>query len=1690
MRLSRRSFSLVAIILLSAAVPALGAKTAFRYDIAQRVIKACVLYVEQPGGGWANAHPGVIEGLRRTDLCPDDWAFENPLADAASVSGSATYVVKGSPLYWRVDLTDDTAGQLVGLDLIYVCAPVVDIPSLIQQKGLIQAVDNGALLWIDNNVDRASDTPTTVGALPWPFTFALTSETLAQQAPNIRIALDATHGILNKPYALGSGVRTLGDWPGWGREGQIDEATFDYITGFDPAMFRTVVQFAKMSGATYTAREPNVIAASYGSGSIVVTAGEVGADLSEWINDRLPGPNAQQKADVQFALNMIEWADRWEQVRGRPSASASSVARAPMPLELDWQYPGPGIDPTVNNIGPVVGTPVHSRGMVFAVAPTSADLSVPQLLCFDGDPKRDLDFDRESDDGLLRCDTCAQVADPRSYSPGDACPDCGGALVRDFVDYAWGRPHDLIWAADLLGTPRASSPTVATINMRNEADTFDVPVQVVLVSTVDPVSTGGGVPCQGQITCYNATIDPNVLNELAPVLRETGGILWSYNTTGFASGTADVVALSSPTVHNGWVYVLATEYDPALPDLDGKTTERVYGRAHCIDLATGGGYATWQYPTPVADIDDDGGFAGGPEPQRALPPFHDPSWAALDPATRPDLPPEPGALPVVTQAVDTVEGRAVDALLTFGTMTSHDTAAGVIHTYGAAGSSEIALVPTPQEVATGLVALNNAYHVITVNRANTAAAPNTNMTANGTLVPGVWLGTRLIVYNPATVREVIAELSAAPGEDPIALQQRAAVLVDYTATSGAVADEPHSLPGPMRWRHEFESDERQTASASVAGDQMIVSAGSPVYYQGNAGHGRTVAALDVNHGQELWSYDPLAGNPVAVTGAPYLDGVTAPAFDGDTAVVGATLVDVTDAAATSMLTSSVIGLKSGVDCTVYLRSGLGGTVIGTDQGDLQVSLYALGGDVIDPECYRVDRYGRTITFPASTATKVTAGNGTIDLGAIYGRAIEVEWTDVNGIPWAGPGGLAPAELHVVPDIERFRHVPGYVRLRHYPVDMDVAPPDIRLLDGTPVVGWTVVNHWDPADLTSPSLDGWIAMPAAYAGETVEVSYSGFMQVDGLFHTIPNAPLNLPAERHQVPGEFGPSVSAPVMAGPAIHMGTQGFTANPDNTYDNPIGPGGIAETMLSLTWDRATGSVSSALSQAAYPNVGYGLVIPAVTASPSVVGERVFVGTQLMSAPETQAGDGFVSGMKPRRLLVCDSTRLVMTTGTEPAWTCTGTAGPQRLQSFVGEDLRRPFSRPAKATKLGSGNLLVVDTGNNRVVEIDEAGRLVWPKDQMGFEYYTSSANNNLQLSRPADANRYMSQETDAVSGVTYNVWHTIIADTGNARVIDVQTMLVDPTNGFQRDGRQRHVVVALTPSALRLTGGEQALRVRYTSCQPIFDPMNGDLDGYLCAGANLDQVVVVEAGSRVVNPAANAIPPSGVGTWARWAWLYDEDPSAAPHTSADPLLFRNIKHVNFVRYEDTGYVTVTCSLYAGRASRTGAHPLAAMGAGVFEFRINLGGASGTWGLIPALDSGGSASSEEPYWHFVAGTPGTVEPDGYNYAGGVMRSMTTIVTDAGNYRKRWFPVCGKRLMSGRHLVVNSLSNIENVTHENLGGASLSGVLGSHVFEVETATGGDDNPYNDAYAIPGDRSIPEPGQTWSDPITQPTYAEML
>jgi len=1048
----------------------------------------------------------------------------------------------------------------------------------------------------------------------------------------------------------------------------------------------------------------------------------------------------------------------------------------------------------------------------------------------------------------------------------------------------------------------------------------------------------------------------------------------------------------------------------------------------------------------------------------------------------------------VHAAGGTVDGGFADALVTFGTPVTniYNPGPGRVTFDAGAGGCQFCVVPAPLVRNTGAVLLNENYYLSTVNYDMlNDAADNTVLAINGTtVVPDSFFDIRHRRYAPGAVREAIVAAVAA-GADPIELQTGVDVLVDYhLAPAGTVTDEPHKLMGPVRWRRPLPVGDSIQQPASMGTDEVIVSGGAPIVYTPPAPAGSGgFTRMDASTGAVQWSYDPRIHNvgPVAQTAS-----VTGAAFDGETAVVGATGVDYPGLRAHS----AVIGLSRQMEPTVRLGyETLANSYHVSPNDATPVEVYLAGpGTQISPMSFRVDQWTRHLVFPAETAGNVRDVNGNY-IGPIYGRPILVNWSHDNQT-FDDPGDDVAVvyELHYVPDIERFHHTPGYIQLRHRPVSLAAGNPIITRADGTPIDSATVLI---PTVITVGGVnlipDGWLNIGGAndingravLPGDELLVSYMGWDERAGTFITVPNPALNLAVERHYAAEEFGPSLSSPAMAGDTIHMGTQGLDFDLDAIYDAPAGRT-VADTMLTLMWDRATGVVRSMLAQPARPQVGT-TGVPIVQSSPSVADDRVFIGARMSDAPDApDTTHGYVSAMGPWRVLLCDTDRVVETTGSQPSWVCTGTSSPQRAQSFVGEDLRRPFSRPSRARRLPTGNVLVVDTGNNRVVEIDSAGRIVWPLDVFGYEYYTSPDNHDLSLSRPADAYRYYDVESVDIGGGTmrsFAVLHTVIADTGNARAIDVETRFYDPVS-FVLDGRQRHTVRRLTPAYVRVGSAPRGyMRVRYTSAQPILDPVNENVIGYLCAASNLNQILVVaNDGARTVNPRGSVYTPGGSAgaRWRYWSWLYDADPADANYVSNEPLQFENIKDVEYRRYGSRIYVTVTCTRYVGRAG-AGAHALAAEGPGVFEFIIDVSDPNPDNWALDELGTGAPWPTADPHWFFVRG----------HYIG---RPMTQIITALGTpdehrYDKRWFPVSAQRLRSGDHLIVNSLSQIESATYENIGAGVRDAVLGSHIFQVTTNLNVVADPTDDTHSLDRERSVPAPGEMWADPFTQPAYAEV-
>lgn len=179
--------------------------------------------------------------------------------------------------------------------------------------------------------------------------------------------------------------------------------------------------------------------------------------------------------------------------------------------------------------------------------------------------------------------------------------------------------------------------------------------------------------------------------------------------------------------------------------------------------------------------------------------------------------------------------------------------------------------------------------------------------------------------------------------------------------------------------------------------------------------------------------------------------------------------------------------------------------------------------------------------------------------------------------------------------------------------------------------------------------------------------------------------------------------------------------------------------------------------------------------------------------------------------LVADGNRIVeIDAGGDILWTCdattaiteTATTDPNIVASSAASV---PFNRPAVARRSDIGGIVVADTGNNRIVLIDQGGRVVWEIRNFVDAYNVMATGMPLSLSKPQDVTAWM--QWDAVSGTPE--YHFLIADTGNFRVIDVIAQWDNAAQAY------RNVLGWVSKSALE---GKQYL---YTSARLMPDAVN-----------------------------------------------------------------------------------------------------------------------------------------------------------------------------------------------------------------------------------------------------------------------------
>ncbi|NLO73855.1 MAG: hypothetical protein GX100_07095, partial [candidate division WS1 bacterium] len=1729
-----------------------------------RVIHACVLLTPDGNG---NPNPYVLPLISRSALRPAGWSLVNPLAPPHVVNGDAVWtrwataghsadandparwhssntywadrgLPSGSPLlnavppdwpqYWEVVLSDGLGDQLNQFDLIYLAHPAgsdLNITSVLQQAALRRAVENGAVLWVDNAGGPVASFPVPRCSPAPPFTFQTLNGALQS-----RTAQDPAHPLLCNPFILnGAEISVLGS---------VGVAPFSYVQQATSSgtYLADVPLTPVVNLVTDAASGPEIMAAPYGQGAIVVTSENVGQQIENWYGTGALQPSPVHAANFKLAYNIVNFAHAWGQAQQGPGQRGHSFVQARAPLDLLWQFPAPWGDATLpSQPGPVAGSPVISAGRLFVLSTIGAANAIPTLWCLSAAPT-----------GVNGYDVLWSV-------PLNAANGFAGSAI----------------------SPRATSPTACTINgtpavLVSAVDTAGNVGYVQAFNAVDGSRMWGGSYLRTLNAYGNGTLvalsTPVVFKNWVFVLATEydsalpgGGIQGTYGRVHvFDLATGGNTSATPPGTY--WVYPDANRND--LQPTPAAENQKLLPAFHNL---------TWTSDTNRSELPPDGD--NRPTVSSALQtPFGLPIEATL-------LFHAPAQLswntPVANQ-INTLDTNGEQ--YAFVPTPADGAGAAQLNAdyYAARLNFAASSLAAAERHDTPLLALTTP---------TLRTAPDSASLA--------WFGNS---ENAVAYADTVSDTYT----NPLLLRQGSNVAIDYVrASDGApITDEIHFLPGPVAWVRQIPGwgVAEHSGRALAHGTQLTLLDAENGALQAQFSPGAEVPpalatgvptaasapAMDAQSALAAVSLYPTSGNPQgAVVGLR-----TQPDF---TIRLGPGLPDSLGVRPGS-LSMSLVEPGGALAADQFAVDGVTRLLrLRTDFPSWKVGVsYTIGNLVRGSTAGGLDRCTSAHTSAAANEPGVGATWNTVwqRLTSLPGKALQVTWTDTAGTAHAN-------ELHVLPSLTRFTYVGGFLKLRYYPVvttTVSVAVTagstvnNVANGETTAALGGDTVlpNGW--LDLRQADVTDAVGVNRSAIGKQVLVSYRGWSEADQSWAEIANPPgpvsawatgtnyadgtfvhstaiggnyycyqthtaaaanepgvgadwrdywrRNYPAEEQQVPYQVGPSVggvaftgqSAVVPARPAawavntayvlgdfVYSAATGLTYRCLATHTATAGdePGVGAhwttywaqrdETLLSLLWDPVSHLAQGYLSRAAVTLPT--LLSPNVTGSPAAFRERVYVGTaQAPAATGGAASLGAVGCLGPRRTLVCDGNRLVEAVGTDRVWTLTGSKAFIWGRTAPEPELSTPFNRPAKASALNDGSYLVVDTGNNRVIQADRAGNQLWPLDRgldtdQPCDYYSSPArtvtvsgapvqagNYNLKLAQPADAYRY------TAGGQA----HTLIADTGHNRVLHV---ISSGTPG----GAQMHTVTQVTPDFVRPPWDRtRPLKLRYTRAKPIFDFNNANLIGYLCAASNIDRTVIVEAGTGYVNPAPTSTPPGGTRPWSDWSWLYD-------------LQFENLRHIEYFPYGTTVYVAAAAGGLVPNATVWAAGVNYTAGASVFsraDRRLYRCRADHT---STAADEPGVGANATTYWapltnqdgvwvwQINTGT-GLVQGSGparsvfayttanYAAAGAFSRLVVPATNATGSnlvYPRRFYPVCVKvlypgLLFGGTVMITNYTGLVENLARPNVGSPG-SGLHGE-VFEVD--------PLQPAASqILEGRIIPDPWQAdWNDPLNQPAYAE--
>ncbi len=219
-----------------------------------------------------------------------------------------------------------------------------------------------------------------------------------------------------------------------------------------------------------------------------------------------------------------------------------------------------------------------------------------------------------------------------------------------------------------------------------------------------------------------------------------------------------------------------------------------------------------------------------------------------------------------------------------------------------------------------------------------------------------------------------------------------------------------------------------------------------------------------------------------------------------------------------------------------------------------------------------------------------------------------------------------------------------------------------------------------------------------------------------------------------------------------------------------------------------------------------------------------------------------LSALENQITLIADNNRLLeLDYGGNAVWSLDATRSATVVGGTIGAGVtdtgqtavtKTPISRPNIARRSSLSEFIVADTGNNRVMQIDRGGNIVWELRSVTDDMHFLRPGDPTSLNQPTDVDTYL-QFPDTGPLVVYNrdtkvtysytgpfyALHYIIADSGNYRAIEVvdaygpdgQALTLAGSDGSTITMRRQVIFATRSLS-------EQNLRLRYRTIQQFYD--------------------------------------------------------------------------------------------------------------------------------------------------------------------------------------------------------------------------------------------------------------------------------